>query len=73
MNFDELNDPELQERLKNCKTPEEMLELTQEAGYELTDEELEGISGGVTWCGCNSWGKPCDEYDPNRCSKNMGV
>lgn len=52
MNFDELHDPELQERLKNCKTPEEMLELAQEAGYELSDEQLEGVAGGSDWGDC---------------------
>ena len=29
-----------------CKTPDELLELAQEEGIELTDAQLEGISGG---------------------------
>lgn len=41
--------PELQEKIKACKTPEEMLALAQEAGYELSDEQLEGIAGGGAW------------------------
>ena len=38
--------PEQQEQVKACKTPEEVLALARESGYELTDEELEGVSGG---------------------------
>ena len=41
-------------KLKGCETPEEMLELAQEEGYELSDEQLEGISGG--------WGSKCGDY-----------
>ena len=29
-----------------CKTPDELLELAKEEGIELTDAQLEGISGG---------------------------
>ena len=45
MNFGDLA-PELQEKVKACKTPEEILALAQEEGYELNDESLEAISGG---------------------------
>jgi len=41
--------PEQRDRAKQCKTPEELLALAKEEGYELTDDELEGISGG-SWC-----------------------
>ena len=46
---------EAKARLKGCETPEEMLALAQEEGYELTDEQLEGISGG--------WGGKCEGYN----------
>ena len=51
MTFDELT-PELREKAKTCKTPEEILALAKENGYELSDEELEGLSGGISnsWC-----------------------
>ena len=43
--------PEQRAKAKQCKTPEELLELAKEEGYELTDDELEGISGGGgPWC-----------------------
>lgn len=49
MNFEDLKNPVLQEKLKTAKTPEEMLTLAREEGYELSDEELSGISGGLSW------------------------
>lgn len=50
MNFEDLT-PELKEKALQCKTPEELLELAKEEGYELNDEELEAVAGGeVTWC-----------------------
>ncbi len=39
-----------------CKTPEDVLALVGEEGYELTDEQLEDISGG--WCMTNQQGCP---------------
>ena len=47
MNFEDLS-PEQQQKAKACKTPEDILALAKEEGYELSDEELSGISGG--WC-----------------------
>lgn len=51
----ELSD-ETKKKLVECQTPEEIFALAQEEGYELSDEELEAVSGG-------GWGesKPCDE------------
>lgn len=33
-------------RLKECKSSEEILKLAKEEGIELTDEQLEAVSGG---------------------------
>lgn len=38
-----------------CETPEEILALAQEEGYELTDDQLEGVSGG--------WGSKCEGHN----------
>ena len=46
MNYDDLN-PELLEKAKACETPEELLALAKEEGYELTDEQLEAVAGGI--------------------------
>ena len=50
MNFEDLKDPRLQQRLKDAKTPEDILALAKECGVELSDAQLEGVAGGVHWC-----------------------
>ena len=45
MSFDSLS-PELQEKVKACKTIEDLQELIQAGGFELSAEDLEGIAGG---------------------------
>ena len=41
-------------KARACKTPEQMLELAREEGYELSDEQLEAVSGGGAWAsGCD--------------------
>ena len=34
-------------RIEAAKTPEELLAIAKETGYELTDEQMERISGGI--------------------------
>ena len=46
MSFDDLKNPEFQEKLKNASSPEELLQLVKESGFELSDEQLEAVSGG---------------------------
>jgi predicted ribosomally synthesized peptide with nif11-like leader len=48
MEFKDLT-PEQQAKARACKTPEDMLALAKAEGYELTDEELEAVSGGGAW------------------------
>ena len=56
-------------RVKACKNQEEMLALAKEEGIELTDEQLEAVSGGRCTsstkcpnCGCRSfdWDESCN-------------
>ena len=56
VNFEEMS-PELQEKAKACKGADELVALAKEEGYELSDEELEYISGG---------GWHCDDYGPTK-------
>ena len=37
MDFEKLKNPELQEKLKAAKGPEDLLAIAQEEGYELSD------------------------------------
>ncbi len=70
MQFDDLS-PEQQSKARACKSPADILALAHEEGYELNDDELDAISGGVLWfddCdentgGCPSkWGKDWGEH-----------
>lgn len=55
---------EQQEKAKTCKTPEDILALAKEEGYELSSEQLEALSGGreryEPSCPGND---PCSPYD----------
>ena len=64
MNFEDLKNPEFQEKLKSAKTADELVELAKAEGVELTDEQLEVIAGGESeWyemkpgrhCGAKRW------------------
>ena len=41
-------------KIKSCKTSSEALAYAKEEGIELTDEQLEAVSGG----GCITWSRP---------------
>ena len=45
MDFKNLTE-EQKAKARECKTPEEMLALAREEGYELSDAELEAVAGG---------------------------
>ena len=74
MDFKDLS-PELSEKVKACKTPEEIFEAAREEGYELSDEELDAIAGGGKWSNkcCPNCGHTGTMYCPgsgvSRCGK----
>ena len=53
-------DSSLQEKLKSAKSPEDVVGIAKEHGHEFTadkinqlsEEELEGMAGGLTWIRC---------------------
>jgi hypothetical protein len=66
MNFEDLP-PEQQEKARACKTKEELAALAEEEGFQLSDDELEGIAGGeldrkkCRTVGCPHYG--CQSYE----------
>lgn len=60
MEFNDLTE-EQKAKIRECKTPEEMLALAREEGYELSDDQLEAVSGG-TWCCAKLTPSSCDTY-----------
>jgi len=40
---------ELKAKAKECETSDELVHLVETEGIELTDEQLEAISGGTIW------------------------
>ena len=69
MNFDDLKNPGLQQRLKDASSPEELLAIAKEEGCELSDAELEGVAGGGFWdCDDNI----CADYRGNDLDPDPG-
>ncbi len=54
MNFDELSE-ELKKKLSECKSLEDIMALAKEEGYQLSEEELEQISGGAPYGPCSHY------------------
>jgi hypothetical protein len=57
MNYEDLTS-EQQEMAKACKSADELVALAKSEGVELSDEQLEAISGGFwlecpNYCGCD--------------------
>ena len=60
--FDSLTD-EQKARARSLRTPEEVLAFARNEGYELTDEQLEAVSGG-SWGQCEEIACPQDDGAP---------
>ena len=55
--YDSLSD-EMKAEVRSCRTAEELIELAKNEGIELTDEQLDAISGGLDWA---KYFASCDE------------
>ena len=49
---------EQKKKIEAAQSPEELLAIAKETGYELTPDEQEAVSGGYSW-------KVCKRYDCN--------
>ena len=49
---------EQKKKIEAAQSPEELLAIAKETGYELTPDELEAVSGGYSW-------RVCKRYDCN--------
>lgn len=65
MKFEDLT-PDQQDKARACKSAEDVLALAREEGYELSDEQLEAVSGGDwdCWTICSKFNKDqtCSPY-----------
>ena len=43
---------ELKEKVEKAKSAEEAKKILEEAGMELTDEEMDQVAGGFDWMAC---------------------
>ena len=64
MNFEDVPES-IRKRAEACKTPEDLLALAAEEGYELNDEELQAINGGTFYQDC-TWDS-CADVDCKLC------
>ena len=63
MNFEDLKNPELQEKLKSAKTSDELVALVKEEGIQLSDAQLEDLSGGARWINCHDALVDCSDLE----------
>ena len=56
--YENLSD-DLKAKVAICKTSEELMNLAKSEGIELTDEQMDAISGGFDWS--------CDEDETCNC------
>ena len=54
-------------KVKACKTTEEILATAKEEGIELTEEQLEAVSGG---CGTYTGNEPCPKCGGKKFKNN---
>ena len=65
MKYEDLT-PEQLEKVHACSTPQDYIELAKSEGVELSEEQLEAVSGGA-WIGgvsCPECGNADTGYDP---------
>ena len=66
MNLEDIT-PELREKAKECTTTDELMELAEHEGIDLSDEALNAFSGGFEWFGCanDTYDETCPKLGPS--------
>ncbi len=59
--LDTLTD-EQKKKIENAKTPEDLLAIARETGYELSREQLNDLSGGGVWDDCQCFDYGCHDF-----------
>ena len=62
MDFKDLTSEQI-EAAKACKTKEELIELAEKTGFDLTDEQIDSVSGGVNWKRTECSSDLCEAHD----------
>ena len=57
---------EQKKKIEDAQSPEELLALAKETGYELTSVQLEDVAGGGLWI-------KCPGHDPKTCPHRCPV
>ena len=52
---------ETKEKIRNCKTEEEAMDILKEDMIPLPDDALDDVAGGISWSSC--WDTDCSEVD----------
>ena len=55
MKFKDLKDPKIQARLKDAKTPDDLVKIAKEFDINLSDDELDAIVGGIFGDECSGY------------------
>ena len=55
---------EQKEKIVSAKNPEELLAIAKETGYELSEEQLNALSGGDDWYECSAYDSCPDDCCP---------
>ncbi len=66
---------ETKEKLRNCKTEEEAMDVLKSDMIPIPDEVLDSVAGGDGWALCNSYDSTsfclldsCSKYDESKCA-----
>ena len=60
-------------KVKACKNHEELLELAKKEGIELTDEQLQAVSGGGVCSAVSELGDKINPFDCPKCGANSPI